>query len=132
MYSMKDVCSQLNISYDTLKFYCNQGLIPNVQRDKNNYRVFNERNIQWIKTLKCLKKCGMSIKDMKVYMDLCLQGIPSIPQRKKMLDIQKNILLKQRQEIDESLAYIDWKHTFYNEVLSGEREYTSNLIDIDE
>lgn len=28
MYSMKETCEKLNISYETLKYYCNEGLIP--------------------------------------------------------------------------------------------------------
>ena len=40
MYSMKQTCEKVGMSYQTLKFYCNQGLIPNVQRDKNNYRIY--------------------------------------------------------------------------------------------
>ena len=59
LYSMKETCNQTNMSYDTLKFYCNEGLIPNVKRDKNNYRVFDEHDIAWIKSLSCLKMCGM-------------------------------------------------------------------------
>jgi DNA-binding transcriptional MerR regulator len=45
MAAMKEVCEQAGISYETLRFYCNEGLVPNVKRDKNNYRVFDERNV---------------------------------------------------------------------------------------
>lgn len=130
MYSMKQVCTKLNMSYDTLKFYCNSGLIPNVQRDKNNYRVFDGRTVAWISSLGCLKKCGMSIKDIKTYLNLCLQGESTIPERKKMLNLQKEMLLKQVEEINKSLYYIDYKENWYDQVLSGEIEYTSNLIDV--
>ncbi|MFU7514536.1 MerR family DNA-binding transcriptional regulator [Clostridium sp. HCS.1] len=41
MYSMKETCAKTGLSYDTIKFYCNEGLISNVKRDKNNYRVFD-------------------------------------------------------------------------------------------
>lgn len=30
MYSMKETCKQVGMTYETLKFYCNEGLIPNV------------------------------------------------------------------------------------------------------
>lgn len=30
MYSMKDVCRETGMTYEALKFYCNEGLIPNV------------------------------------------------------------------------------------------------------
>lgn len=36
MYTMKDACAQTGLSYETLKFYCNQGLVPNVKRDDRN------------------------------------------------------------------------------------------------
>ena len=88
LYSMKQTCEQTGLTYDTLKFYCNEGLIPNVKRDKNNYRVFNDKDIAWIKSLSCLKNCGMSIIEMKEYLKLCLEGESSIPERQKILDIK--------------------------------------------
>ncbi len=130
MYSMKETCEKVGMSYQTLKFYCNQGLIPNVKRDKNNYRIFDDDNINWIKSLSCLKKCGMSIDEMKRYLDLCLQGQSSIPERKIMLDAKKKELELQKQEIDDSLSFIDWKQNFYNNVLSGKTEYFSYLINV--
>ena len=45
LYSMKQVCEKTGLTYDTLKFYCNKGLVPNVKRDNNNYRVFNDKDI---------------------------------------------------------------------------------------
>lgn len=85
IYTMMQVCKEADLTYQTLKFYCNEGLIPNVKRDKNNRRIFDERNLKWIKDLVCLKKCGMSIQEMKAYLDLCLEGASTIPQRKEML-----------------------------------------------
>lgn len=41
-------------------------------------------------SLSCLKKCGMSIKDMKQYLAYCLQGKSTIPERQIMLNKQKN------------------------------------------
>ena len=48
MYSMKEACIQTGMSYETLKFYCKEGLVPNVKRDSHNYRVFDDRDIKWI------------------------------------------------------------------------------------
>lgn len=130
MYTMKDVCSQLDISYETLKFYCKEGLVPNVQRDKNNYRLFNDHHVAWVNGLLCLRKCGMSIKDMKIYMNYCLEGESTIPIRKEMLSSLKNELVKKEQEIRESMDYIDNKQDFYDDVLNGKMEYKSNIIEL--
>ena len=98
LYSMKETCEKTGFSYDTLKFYCNEGLIPNVKRNKSNYRVFDDNDINCIKNLSCLKKCGMNIIEMKKYLDLCLKGKSFIPQRKKVLDIKLQELEERKKE----------------------------------
>lgn len=107
----------------------NEGLIPNVKRDKNNYRIFDENNVNWISSLSCLKKCGMSINDMKKYLAYCLEGKSSIPKRKEMLAIQKEFLIKKINELNESINYINWKQNFYDDVINGKKPYESYLID---
>ncbi len=117
-----------DMSYENLKFYCNEGLVPNVKRDRNNYRVFSDNDIKWIQSLNCLKHCGMTISEMKQYLDLCLKGESSIPERMAILARKKEALLEKKREIEDSLAFIGWKENFYNDVLSGKTGYSSNLI----
>lgn len=117
-----------SLPYENLKFYCNEGLVPNVKRNKRNYRVFDEHDIKWIQSLTCLKNCGMSIAEMKEYLALCLEGKGSIPQRKVILANKKEALLQSIADLQEAVAYIDWKQNFYDDVLSGKTEYYSNLI----
>lgn len=131
MYTMKQVCEETNLTYQTLKYYCNEGLIPNVKRNSNNHRVFDDHDLKWIKDLICLKKCDMSIQEMKEYLELCLQGESTILQRKEMLTKKQAALRNSIKELEDSLAFIDWKQNFYDEVLSGKRPYISNLIQID-
>lgn len=132
MYTMNQTCQAVGMTYETLKYYCNEGLIPNVKRDKNNYRVFDENDIEWIRNLTCLKKCGMSIQDMKTYIKLCLEGESSIPERKIILDKQKDELLDRINELQECVEYINWKQQFYDDVISGKTKYYSNLIEVED
>jgi len=132
LYSMKEACEKTNLTYDTLKFYCNEGLVPNVKRDKNNYRVFDDNNIGWIKSLSCLKNCGMSIAEIKDYLNLCLKGESTIPERQEILRIKEKELENKISEIKDSINYINSKQKFYNDVLSGKAKYVSNLIKKDE
>ena len=131
LYTMMQACRETGLTYQTLKFYCNEGLVPNVKRDKNDRRIFDERDVAWIGSLTCLKKCGMSIREMKEYLDLCLQGPATIPQRKVMLAEKQAALRETIRELEGSVAYIDWKQGFYDDVLSGKRPYESNLIRTD-
>lgn len=131
MFTMKETCNQVGLTYEALKFYCNQGLVPNVKRDKNNRRVFDSNDVAWIKSLSCLKNCGMSIQEMKEYLALCLDGESSIPVRKIVLEKKRKELCLQLEQIKQSIDYIDWKQGFYDDVLSGKIKYYSNLISVE-
>jgi len=128
MYTMKETCEKTGLTYETLKFYCNQGLVPNVKRDKQNHRIFDDRDVAWINSLTCLKNCNMGISEMKEYLALCLQGEGSIPERKKVLETKRKALEAERKRMEEAIAYIDWKQGFYDDVLSGKTRYFSNLL----
>ena len=128
MYTMKDACEKTGLAYETLKFYCNQGLVPNVKRDDKNRRIFDDRDIAWINSLNCLRNCNMSIHEMRDYIELCLKGEGTIPERKRILAEKRKHLEEEEKRIRDSIAYISWKMGFYDDVLAGKAEYRSNLV----
>ena len=128
LFSMKAVCEKTGMTYETLKFYCNQGLVPHVKRDAGNRRVFDERDVAWIESLGCLKRCGLSIQEMRHYVQLCLQGEASIPEREKILAQKRQALVEQIAQLQGAVAYVDQKQAFYDDVLAGKRPYVSNLL----
>ena len=131
MYTMKQTCEMTGMAYETLKFYCNAGLVPGVRRDSRNRRIFSDREVAWIKSLICLRKCGLGIAEMRQYVDLCREGESSIPQRQQMLAEKREELQHKLQDIEDAMAYVDAKQQFYADVLSGKESYRSNLIDVD-
>lgn len=116
MYTMKDVCDKVNITYDTLKYYCKEGLIKDIKRNSNNHRVFDDEDLRMIHGIKCLRQCGMSINDIRDYVNLVYEGNHTIPQRRLMLDkTQKNLHIELN-KIKESLHYIENKNKIYDEM----------------
>ena len=45
MCTMKEVCKEIGMNYETLKYYSKEVLVPNVKRDKNKYRNIDEKKI---------------------------------------------------------------------------------------
>ncbi|WP_281654536.1 MerR family transcriptional regulator [Eggerthella sinensis] len=129
LYTMKQACELTGLSYETLKYYCKEGLIPDVARDGANRRVFSKRNIGWIKDLVCLRNCGMGIEEMRVYLDLCLQGRDTIPERQAMLAERRKELQTRIADLEAYVSYIDGKNELYRRILDGEIPYVSNLIE---
>ena len=70
----------------------------------------------------------MGIQEMRQYLQLCLEGPSSIPERKVILEEKRLELEQELKRVQDSIAYIDWKQQFYDEVLAGKREYISNLM----
>lgn len=128
LFGMKEACELTGMTYENLKFYCNEGLVPNVKRTASNRRVFDQHDINWINSLGCLRRCGMSIAEMREYLRLCLEGPASIDERRIMLAAKREALVQQLQEVQASIDYIDWKQGFYNDVQAGRIEYKSDLI----
>lgn len=118
MYSMKQICDLTGLNYQTVKFYCNKGLIPNVKRNAINHRTFDKQDLNLINGIKCLKRCGMSINDIKHYLDLVNQGDSTLNVRKEILNKQKENIFKKQQELNECLSYIENKQKYYDELIA--------------
>jgi len=125
---MKEVSDMVGLSYESLRFYCNEGLVPNVKRDENNHRIFDDQDVNWLIGTQCLRACGLSIVELKTYMNLCFLGPDSIRERKALLAQKKELLLKEIDKISSSIDYIDQKQSYYDRILSGDEKYVSNLI----
>ncbi len=128
-YTMTQVCEETGLKYETLKFYCNEGLIPNLRRDERNRRVFTERNLEWVRSLICLKNCGMSVAEMKRYVELCRQGQETIPERKAILETKLQSLEQEIACIQKNIDFIEYKQQLYQDILDGKTPYNSLLID---
>lgn len=107
------------LSYDTLKFYCNQALVPGVQRDSNNYRVFDAQAISWARGLSMLRRCGLSMKEMQQYVQLCLQGDGTVGQRRQILDEAEQRVRASMEGLHACLDFLHAKQQFYADVERG-------------
>lgn len=116
MYSVKEVAKMLDITTHTVRFYTDKGLVPNLERDKNNNRVFNDDSINWLRGALRLKKCGMSVEDIKRYVDLSMEGNSTIEERYEIILKQKEIVLAQLEELKSMADYITNKEKHYRDI----------------
>ena len=126
MLTVKEVSKKFNISEYTLRYYTDENLIPSIKRDKNNIRVFDEESLNWLKTIICLRKCGMSIKSIKEYVDLCIIGDSTILQRLDIINSQKVIIDKKIQELKESSLFLEKKKDLYDDIIKNNKKDITN------
>ncbi|GLC80696.1 MerR family transcriptional regulator [Lacrimispora brassicae] len=118
-YTVKEIAEQMGLTEHTLRFYTDRGLLP-CNRDKNNRRVFDEDSINWLEGIKCLRKCGVSIEDIKAYSDLCLSDTPDgLQNRYAFMLKQRENAMERLKEAQELADYMIHKVRHYEDILSG-------------
>lgn len=116
MYTLKEICKLTNLTEHTIRYYTDQGLVPSVQRDSNNRRVFDEQSIDWLTGVKYLRGCGMSIEDLKLYVKLCLMGDDTIEERYDIIMKQKKVIDQKKNEILRCSKFINEKLQHYKDI----------------
>ncbi|AAK76852.1 DNA-binding transcriptional MerR regulator [Clostridium acetobutylicum] len=112
-YTISEVSKKINVSPHTLRFYAKEGLMPFVERSKSGIRMFKDEDFESLFMIECLKKSGMSIKDIKEFMNWCMQGDETIDQRLNMFRQQQERVIKQIAELKETLDLIKYKCWYY-------------------
>jgi DNA-binding transcriptional MerR regulator len=64
----------MNVPTSTIRFYDKEGLLPFVERMESGYRIFSENDLAMLRTIDCLKKTGMPIKQIRQFISWVQQG----------------------------------------------------------
>lgn len=125
-YSIKDVANKTGLSIFTIRFYDKEGLLPFVSRNKSGIRVFTESDINQIMTICCLKNTGMQIKNIKKYIDYCMEGTSTIDSRRELFAKHRNEIINQINALNENFKLIDSKLKIYRspnaaEIINAQR-----------
>jgi len=118
MYTVKEAASILEMSEHTIRYYTDCGLIPSLTRDKNKQRLFNQESMNWLKGIKILKECGMTIKEIKSYVSLSLQGDSTIEERYQIFLNLKEIAYSQLEEAKDRVNFLENKVKHYEDIVS--------------
>lgn len=84
---------RLDVPASTLRFYDKEGLLPFVERSPGGIRIFQDTNLEWLQIIGCMKKAGMSIRDIRQYIEQAQQGDDTIVLRLVILHRQREVLL---------------------------------------
>ncbi|MDO3411745.1 MerR family transcriptional regulator [Saccharibacillus sp. CPCC 101409] len=119
MYTVKEAAIRTGLSEHAVRFYTDKGLVPSVRRSENNIRLFDEEAINWLYGIKCLKRSGLAIESIKTYVDLCLEGDATVPQRYEMMQAYRDAALVQLEEAKQRVAHMEQKIVHYQAVLES-------------
>jgi DNA-binding transcriptional MerR regulator len=121
-YAIKEASKMLNLPATTLRYYDKEGLLPFVERRESGYRVFSDADIAMLRVIECLKKTGMSIKEIRQFTDWVRQGDASLGQRHQLFLERRRAVEEQMAELRKTLDLINYKCRYYEEALAAGTE----------
>jgi len=127
-YSIKKISEMTGLPASTLRYYDKQGLLPSLKRDANNVRVFDDDDYRTLKLIECLKKSGLSIKDIKIFIDVVGQGDKSLKKRLEIFRKRREFLRRELEDLQEILSVMEYKCWYYETACAaGTEKVMKNL-----
>lgn len=127
-YSIGEVADLAGISISTLRYYDREGLFPNLERTGGGIRRFTDNEVEALGIIECLKTSGLSIKEIKLFLDWCQEGDSSLQQRKELFYERLAVVTKQMEELQKTMNTLRFKCWYYDTALAaGTEEVTKNL-----
>ena len=132
VYTVGEMAKLLGVTASTLRYYDKEGLLPFVERSSGGIRMFRESDIEWLRVIECMKKAGMSIKDIRQYIELALKGDDTIELRLMMFRRQKEVLQQKMAEMQHTMAMVEYKCWYYETAkAAGTVEVPQNMKESD-
>ena len=112
-YTIGEMAQKLDVAPSTLRYYDKEGLLPFVERSSGGIRMFKDEDMEWLRMLGCLKKAGMPLKEIRDFMECSRQGDATIGRRLELIEKQRQSVLDQQRQLEETLLMLDYKRWYY-------------------
>lgn len=129
-YSIKKIADMMGVTTATIRYYDEEGLLPNIKR-MNGRRIFEDEDFKWLRVLNCMKKINMPIKKIKKYVELAKQGDSTLEQRYRLILEQKTAIKNQINELNMCLQEFEYKEWYYQTAIeAGTEEILKDITSI--
>lgn len=121
MYTIGQVSEMFGLPTSTLRYYDKQGLFPGLER-ASGIRRFSDTELEAPRVIECLKKAGMEIKDIRLFMEWCAEGPSTYPKRKAMFEERKAHMESEIANMNRALDMLKFKCWYYEQLNQSNNE----------
>lgn len=119
-----EVAAQFGLTVPTIRYYDQERLIPNLQKNESGQRVFTAENIDALQIIECLKDSGMAIKDIKQFMQWVSEGDETLYNRRDMFVRLRAQMQEKMNRLQQTMHVLDYKVGYYSKaVQDGTEKY---------
>lgn len=120
-FTLQQVVDRSGMSEHTLRYYERIGLIEPVQRDfSSGHRRYTAQDLQVIEVMACLRATGMSIDDMRKFVELAREGQPEAMELAELFEGHRQRLELELARKQEHLRYLALKVEFWKAYAVGD------------
>ena len=112
-YTIQQVAEITGLPASTLRFYEAEGLLPPVDRNKANRRVYSDAAMDWLSIVTCLKNTGMPILEIRRFVELCRQGDATLTERYRIVQAHRQATQARIAQLQNELEHINAKVAYY-------------------
>lgn len=121
MYTIGQVSEMFGLPVSTLRYYDKEGLFPNMKRE-SGIRKFDDREIEALRVIECLKKSGLEIRDIKQFMQWCTEGSATYEKRRELFLKQKEVVEAEIARMNHVKDMISYKCWYYDVAIKDGNE----------
>lgn len=115
--TIKEVSEKYDISADTLRYYERIGMIPEVTRNANGIRNYQESDLGWVELAICMRSAGLPVEALIEYVKLFQQGDSTFAARLQLLQEQREKLEEQKAQLQAAMDKLDYKISRYEKAV---------------
>ena len=108
MYTIHEVSKKYDLTYDALRYYEKEGLIPEISRNSQGQREYSDNDLSEINKLVHLRKLGASVDDCKKIMSLFKNPNPTAQDYQNGI----NFLNQLDKDLDDRISEIQQQKQF--------------------
>lgn len=126
--TIKQVAAQSGLSEYTLRYYEKIGLIEPIPRDESSgHRRYRPDTVQQLESLSCLRACGLSLDEMRLYLRKRGYGPVEAAEKKALFQAHAAKIAEDIRQLEIRQRYLDGKVAFWDACLKGDHELATQI-----
>ena len=117
IYTVSEAAKMLGVTAATLRYYEQEGILRFVERTPGGIRLFTDQDILWLRSILALKQGGLSVKELRQYVDLVMQGDRTLSECVQFFQKQRETLQDQMKQLQKALDVVNYNCWYYETAL---------------
>ena len=124
---INEVSKRYNLNDSTLRYYEKVGLLNDIKRE-NGVRDYQDKDLDRIEFILCMKDAGLSIEQLRQYFDLVNEGDATLTKRKELLQQQRMLILEQMTKLQKSLDKVNFKIDYFEQKIKEDQQIKKSSL----